>query len=218
MLMKSYFKFIILVLLLIVGFVIVRVFNIQNVSPEMIKQYVLSFGIYAPMIFILVYILRSVLFFPASIFTIAGGLTFGPVWGTLYVVIGASLGAYLSFFLSRILGREAISKWIGNRITGTKLEQEVGFKTVLILRLIPLFPFDGVSYVSGFTDIPFWKYALATIIGIIPGTFAFIYLGHSLNSPFSKTFFIAIGLLVLLIIVPSIYKKISAKKKEENYS
>ncbi|WP_461204841.1 TVP38/TMEM64 family protein [Clostridium sp. DL1XJH146] len=215
--MKSYFKFIILILLIIVGFVVVRVLNIQNVSPQVIKQFVLSFGIYAPMIYILAYILRSVLFFPASIFTIAGGLTFGPVWGTIYVVIGASLGAYLSFFLSRILGKEVINKWIGSRITGTKLDQEIGFKAVVIFRLIPIFPFDGVSYVSGFTDIPFWKYALATTIGIIPGTFAFIYLGYSLNNPISKTFFIAIGLLVLLMIVPSVYKKISAKKKEEKH-
>ncbi|MFA9397762.1 MAG: FAD-dependent oxidoreductase [Clostridiaceae bacterium] len=210
--MKKYIKFMILILLAVVGFVLVRTLKLENITPEAIKGYVLSFGIYAPLVFILVYILRSVLFFPASLFSLAGGLSFGPLWGTFYVVIGASLGAYLSFFLSRILGKDVINKWIGSRIAGTKLDKKVGFKTILALRLIPFFPFDGVSYVSGFTDVPFWKYALATTIGIIPGTFVYNYLGHSFNNPFSATFYLAIILLILFIVAPFVYKKITAKK------
>lgn len=211
---KSYLKLIVLVLFVMIGFIAIRVIGFENISPENIKQYVLSFGVYSPIIFILIYILRSVLFFPASIFSIAGGLAFGSVWGTIYVVIGASLGAYLSFFLSRKLGKEAIQKWIGKRIMGTQLNTEIGFRAILILRLIPLFPFDGVSYVSGFTNVPFWKYALATTIGIIPGTFTYNYLGHSLNEPFSSTFFIAIALLLLLMLIPTLYKKF--KKRRTN--
>jgi len=186
--------------------------GIEVLTPETIRDFILSFGWLAPVLYILLYTIRPLFLFPAVILSLTGGLTFGPWWGTLLDLVGASLGAYLAFGLARFAGREAIQKWMGKRLQlwDDRLEQS-GLKAIFLLRLIPLVPFDAVNYGAGLSKVRFRDYALATPIGIIPGAFAYNYLGHSLHQVFSPTFYLAIILAILLALVPLFFKKKKAK-------
>jgi uncharacterized membrane protein YdjX (TVP38/TMEM64 family) len=204
---KSLLKLAIFLLIVLAGWITLRVNGVHRLSPEAIQGYVLSFGWWAPFVYILFYTIRPLFLFPAVILSLTGGMTFGPMYGTIYDLIGASLGAYLAFSISRLLGREAMGRWFGSRVS--RLGEYVGmngFASLLILRLIPIVPFDAVNYGAGLTKISFREYALATTIGIIPGAFAYNFLGHSLHRIFSPKFFLAISFVLLLSILPPFYK------------
>ena len=157
--------------------------DLAQISPERVREFVLSFGVWAPAVYLLVYA-QPIIPLPASIVTITAGLAFGPWWGTLAAVGGAAARAYLQFFVARLLGREAVSKLLKGKVAA--LDQKIGengFKTVLLVRLIPNFPYDVQNYGLGFSQVRFGPYALATLLGILPASFALVYLGHSITDP-----------------------------------
>ncbi len=143
-------------------------------------------GPLAPIIFMAVYALASILFIPGTPLTLIGGALFGPLLGTVYVVLGATVGALGAFLLSRYFGGSLISSGTGQIVkrlrSYDKRLSDNGFMTVFVLRLIPLFPFNGLNFGLGLTRINLWVYVLATFIGIMPGTFAYVYFGSSLAS------------------------------------
>lgn len=214
---QSILKLLILLFLLIAAFAAWRIFGFQQLTPARIRSFILSFGRWAPFLYIFLYTVRPLILFPAVLLTLAGGLAFGPWPGTLYVVTGASLGAYLAFWVARKLGRDIVERWMGKRLQMLDDNAaEHGFRTVLILRLIPLLPFDAVDYGAGLSKIRFRDYAPATTLGMIPAAFAYNFLGHSLNELFSPTFYLAVGLVLLLLLSPGLYKwvkKLTAKKQ-----
>jgi uncharacterized membrane protein YdjX (TVP38/TMEM64 family) len=121
---------------------------------------------------------------PASVMTITGGLAFGPAWGTLAALGGATMRACSQFAVARLLGREVVARLLKGRVAS--LDQRIGehgFKAVLLIRLIPNLPFDVQNYGLGFSRVRFSAYAPATFLGMIPGSFAFVYLGYSLTDP-----------------------------------
>ncbi|MBD1373070.1 TVP38/TMEM64 family protein [Hazenella sp. IB182357] len=213
---RNNLKLVIWLFIIGVGVFVLQYFDLTQFTPDKIQAFILSFGVWAPILYIFLYAVRPLFFFPALILTLTGGLTFGPFWGTLYDLIGASLGAYLAFGISRWLGRDTVRKLIGKRLQSFEAQADkYGFRTILFLRLVPLVPFDVINYGAGLTKIRFRDYAIATTIGIIPGAFAFNYLGSSLHHIFSPTFFVAVGFVVLLSITPLIYKKWRTKKNED---
>jgi len=179
--------------------VAVRVLEIDmtQVSPERIKTFMLSFGLWAPLVYLAVYG-QPIVPLPASIMTIAGGLAFGPLWGTLGALCGATTRACGQFGIARALGREAVAKLLKGR--GAKLDAKIGehgFKAVLLVRLIPNVPFDMQNYALGFSRVRFTPFAFGTLLGMIPGSFAFVYLGYSLTDP--KNLW-KLGVAILVII------------------
>ncbi len=175
-------------LILLVGAVIlVRESNLGTFfQTEKLKALVVSFDMYAPLLYIGFYAVASVLFIPGSPITLAGGALFGPLYGTLYTIIGATLGATGGFILSRFIGGTFFSQKTGD--VTSKLQsynekiKEHGFVTVLFLRFVPLFPFNGLNFGLGLTKVSFKDYFFGTFFGIIPGTFAYVYFGDSLAS------------------------------------
>lgn len=130
------------------------------------------------------------------------------VEGSVYTIIGAVCGASLSFYIARFLGRTVVEKLIRGK--GKWFEDGVeknGFLVVFILRLIPLVPFDIISYGTGLSKIKFKDFVLATIVGIIPGILVFINLGDKALNIKSKQFVISVVLLVLLCLASFIMKK-----------
>ncbi|MCG8483646.1 MAG: TVP38/TMEM64 family protein [Clostridia bacterium] len=211
--MNKYIKIISLILMILFGVLLVHNIGLNHISPERIKAFILSFGWIAPIVYILLYTLRPITLFPASILSLGGGLAFGALFGTVYTVVGASLGAILAFLTARKLGSEAVEQLLGNKLT--KLDNKIeaqGFYAVLIMRLIPIFPFDAVSYWSGLSKVHFKHFVLATVIGIIPGTFVYNFMGDSLQNPQSFQFLLAVILMAILIIIPLLYKKIKGKE------
>jgi uncharacterized membrane protein YdjX (TVP38/TMEM64 family) len=145
-----------------------------------LEQWVQSAGLAAPLLFMLVYAIAAVFFLPGSVLTLAGGALFGPVLGTFYNLTGATLGALLAFLVARYLASDWVAQRAGGRlkqlITGVEAE---GWRFVAFTRLVPLFPFNLLNYALGLTRIRLWHYLLATYVCMLPGAFAYTYLGYA---------------------------------------
>lgn len=178
-----------------------------------IRDWILSFGVLAPIVYIVIYTIRPLLFFPASVLSIAGGLAFGSLFGTIYTVLGATSGAVLSFIVARTLGKSIANKdWQGK---GRKLQEQLeknGFFYVLFFRFVPLFNFDLISYSAGLSKVKFSSFLFGTLIGIIPGTFAYNFLGSSLVTGDPMVIGTAVVVFLILSVVPILIRNKYAKK------
>ncbi|TAA70509.1 TVP38/TMEM64 family protein [Planococcus salinarum] len=189
--------------------------SVFQVDVHDLRNWILSFGWWSPILYIAIYTVRPLIFFPASILSLAGGLAFGAWLGTLYTIIGATLGALLSFYVAQTLGKSLVrKKWGGN---AAKIQQQMernGFLYILLFRLIPVINFDLISYVAAIAKVRFLPFALATLIGIIPGTFAYNFLGSSFVTGNPKIILLAVLVFILLTVVPIIIRNQWAKKQE----
>lgn len=175
-----------LALLAIYLFLKSRDIKIWELSPQQARDYLLSFGLAkAAVIYLAVYIfsLRPFIPVPPTLMTIVGGFTFGPWLGLLLVVIGATLNASLSFLLARWLGKEHVDKIAKGWLDRLNLALgRADFKALLLIRLSPIGPpFDAVSYAAGLLEVHFRSFFFATAIGILPATFAYVYLGGAVT-------------------------------------
>lgn len=187
----------------LIGIVIWLSRSVFQVDANDLREWILSFGIWSPVLYILIYTVRPLIFFPASVLSIAGGLAFGAWLGTLYTIIGATLGAMLSFYVAKTLGKSFVRKsWTGNVGKIQSQMEQNGFFYVLLFRFIPVINFDLISYVAAFAKVRFASFALATFIGIIPGTFAYNFLGSSFVSGNPKIIVLAVVVFVILTVVP----------------
>src|SRR5947209_10188984 len=138
---------------------------------------------WGPVVFAAVYVLAC-LVLPGSLMTLAAGSLFGVVVGTAVVSLASVTGACLAFWLGRTLARGLVEKRLAGNRRFRALDQAVaagGFKIVLLTRLSPLFPFTLLNYAFGLTKIRFRDYALASWLGMLPGTVMYVYLGSTLQ-------------------------------------
>jgi uncharacterized membrane protein YdjX (TVP38/TMEM64 family) len=171
-----------------IGIVSAAVYFFDVVSvfrPEIVTEEIARFGVLAPVVFIAVYVCASVLFVPGTPLTLLAGVLFGSVYGVVYTVIGATLGAVAMFCVSRFFGRSIFAEYVVSRaVSLQRYDTHIarnGFMTVLLLRFIPLFPFNGLNVAFGLTAVRFSDYVLGTVLGIIPGSIAYVVLGHSIG-------------------------------------
>jgi pyruvate/2-oxoglutarate dehydrogenase complex dihydrolipoamide dehydrogenase (E3) component/uncharacterized membrane protein YdjX (TVP38/TMEM64 family) len=144
------------------------------------ETYVQSLGAIAPVMVVLAYVLSTVLFIPGSALTIGSGTLFGLTTGFVVVFLGANLGAMCSFLLARTLLRDKVARWAEGNPKFRSLDQAIGkqgFKMVLLTRLSPVFPFVLLNYFLGLTAVRTAPYVLANLIGMLPATFLFVYIG-----------------------------------------
>lgn len=173
-------------------------------------------SVWAPAVYVVAYAGATALALPGSVLTIVGGAVFGFGWGAALVTIGANIGANAAFALARGLGRDGIERLIGARLQGLdRATATHGFMGLLILRLIPLVPFNALNFGSGLTAIRWRDYALATVIGIVPGTLVYVFFADALMQGSTEAsaearirLFVAGGLLVALSLVPFIAKRL----------
>jgi uncharacterized membrane protein YdjX (TVP38/TMEM64 family) len=131
----------------------------------------------ARLLYVAGYVLGTVLLVPGTVLSFAGAVLFGAYEGTLYTWIGAVIGAVLAFLLAKALGRDFVNQLLGGRFEAfDRRIRGQGFFGLLIIRLVPLFPFNGVNFGCGLTGMRLRDYVLATAIGIVPGTFVYQYL------------------------------------------
>lgn len=135
--------------------------------------------------FAVIYVAATILFLPGLILTVAAGFLFGWFWGTVAVSAASTIGALGAFFIGRYLARDVIRKKVADHpkfyAVYRAIERE-GFKVVLLTRLVPLFPFNLLNYAYGLTDVSWRKYLLASWLGMIPGTVAYVYVGATAGS------------------------------------
>lgn len=143
-----------------------------------------SLGVWGPLVFIAGYAIATVALVPGSLLTLAAGAIFGLGWGTLYVFVGATLGACLAFLVARHLARGAVERRLRGDARFAAVDAAVGregLKIVTLLRLAPIFPFNLLNYGLGLTKVRFRDYALACF-GMLPATFLYVYYGRALGS------------------------------------
>lgn len=165
-----------------------------------VRQWVDSLGVWGPVVFAVCYALAVTALMPGSVLTASAGALFGLPLGAAAVLVGATAGAALSFGLARWLGRPAVARYAGSGRLA-RLDAYLsrrGFVAVLVLRLVPLFPFSVINYGAGVAGVRFSSYVTATALGIIPGTLVYTGVGGALGDPGSPLLWIALaGLLVL---------------------
>ncbi len=131
------------------------------------------------LVFIAIYTLRPLIFFPASLLTLAIGALCGPLWGSVFAIIGSNLSATLAYFVGRMLGQDVVPSESQNTLQRyLQRMRQNSFETIFVMRLIFL-PYDLVNYAAGFLKINYGAFILATILGSIPGTVSFVLFGAS---------------------------------------
>ncbi len=161
----------------------VNSFNLQDLLRNAL-QWIDNLGAIAPIAFILIYIIATVAFLPGSILTLGAGVVFGIIEGSIYVFVGATIGATLAFLVGRYLARGWISKKIAGNQKFSAIDRAVGnegLKIVLLTRLSPVFPFNLLNYGLGITRVSLKDYVLGSV-GMIPGTIMYVYIGSLAGS------------------------------------
>jgi uncharacterized membrane protein YdjX (TVP38/TMEM64 family)/rhodanese-related sulfurtransferase len=145
-----------------------------------LEAWIQGAGAIAPLLFILVYALATVLFLPGTVLTLAGGALFGPVLGTFCNLTGATLGATLAFLISRYLASDWVAAKSGGRVKQLiKGVEGEGWRFVAFVRLVPLFPFNLLNYTLGLTRLRLLPYVIASYLFMLPGAVAYTYLGFA---------------------------------------
>jgi uncharacterized membrane protein YdjX (TVP38/TMEM64 family) len=207
---------------ILVAFILAAVYVVRYTSVKEfltlkeMKRFLDTSGFWAPFIFIIIYTLGICFFVPGTIITALGAAIFGPYRGFVYVFAGAMLGATVTFFIGRYLGRDFAASIIGDRLK--KYDEAIernGFATVLYLRLI-YFPFTAMDFGMGLTRVRFRDYFWGTFLGILVGTFVFtffvgtlkeVWSGGDWGQLLSAKVFLSIGLFIFSLFIPKMIKR-----------
>jgi uncharacterized membrane protein YdjX (TVP38/TMEM64 family) len=192
---------------------------LQDGSLTDFKRLILSWGVAAPLMSILLMILQAVIApLPAFLITASNGLVFGVYWGTVISWVGAMLGAFVSFMISRLFFEAFAKRLLGEKKSMKYLDRissKYGFKVVLIARLLPFISFDFVSYVAGLSTIKIRSFLLATGIGMLPATIVYTVVGYEMENlkKYSEGLFtFSIAAVIALVLMWAIQKILTRSK------
>lgn len=169
--------------------------------------------------FVGVYVALVVIFAPGTFITITAAALFGFATGLAVTLVGAAIGCSLTFFISRRLGREGIVELLGDRFT--RIDEFVGereFQSVLVLRIMPIMPFNVVNYGIGLTRVRFSRYFLATVIGMAPGSTLTTFTVSQASEPGSTGFLFGVGLTVITVGLSVIFARRIASSRSVDAS
>jgi uncharacterized membrane protein YdjX (TVP38/TMEM64 family) len=187
-----------------------------TLSSENLDQFIGGFGPWAIGIFALAFLVASPIPFMGVILSATGGLLFGALPGAALSILISTATSLVPFTMSRRMGRE----WVEAKLKGSKLNkyyemmksEKGGFTFILLLRLVPVLPWELQNYVAGVTPIAIPKYLLATILGCTPMTLSLALLGAAAKKPDSWQFPAAIGLVVVVLVVPILIMVVKSRK------
>jgi uncharacterized membrane protein YdjX (TVP38/TMEM64 family) len=199
---KRLMGFGVIAVVLIVGYIALsRQGTVEFLSNgTALKNWIQQLGILGPLAIIGLMTLAIVMSpIPSAPIALVSGAVYGHSFGTVYVALGAELGAIVAFFTARLLGADTLKRWLGGRYDKYMLgSQTTLMGIVFVSRLLPFISFDMVSYAAGITSLSFWRFAIATLAGIIPSSYLLAHFGSELAS--AETSSIAITLLLLGVI------------------
>jgi uncharacterized membrane protein YdjX (TVP38/TMEM64 family) len=200
------------VLIFLAAFIAVIVFAARafysqytELNSANLDAFIRGFGAQAVLVYSLAYLLSSPIPFLAPVLAATGGLLFGPFIGTLLAIFIAALTSLVPFMIARRLGRE----WVAGKLKGRRLDsfyqranQGSGFSFILLLRLVPVMPWELQNYVAGVTRVSVVTYLLATLLGSAPLSIALVILGAAAKNPTSWQFFAALALTGVILVTP----------------
>jgi uncharacterized membrane protein YdjX (TVP38/TMEM64 family) len=223
---SSWIRWAVVLVIAAIGLWFVRQFHVQSLLQKLLDR-VASFGVWAPVLFVTLYVLATVLLIPGSVLTLGAGAVFGLGWGFVWVTLGANLGAQAAFLIGRFVARDWVSRKIADHAGFAAIDRVVGdegWKIVGLTRLSPVFPFTFLNYAFGLTGVSLRHYAAATFIGMIPGTILYVYLGALANAGIknkdrtpAQWAMLIVGLLAAVIVtayITRIAKREMARKME----
>ena len=186
-------------------------------NSENLDAFIRGFGAQAILVYVLAYLLSSPIPFLAPILAATGGLLFGPLLGTALAISSAALTSLVPFLIARRLGRD----WVAAKLKGGRLDslyqranQGSGFTFILLLRLVPVMPWELQNYVAGVTRVSLGTYLAATLLGSAPLTVALGILGNAARQPTSWRFFAAVALTAFITLAPILYVALRNRKNK----
>jgi uncharacterized membrane protein YdjX (TVP38/TMEM64 family) len=204
----------VVLLFVVSGAVGVWVFE-GEINAQAVEVWVASLGVLAPIGFVLLYGIATVALVPGGVFDLAGGALFGPYFGSLINLAGATLGAALSFLVARYAARDWVEIRAGPRLQAVVRSVDAdGWQFVAFVRLVPIFPYSVMNYLLGLTHIPFHHYMIATVVFMAPSTVVYTWIGHAGREAIAGDTdnlwygLIALGLLATMIFLPRLYKRL----------
>jgi len=169
-----------------------------------LRDHITKLGAWGPLTVIALMVLAIMVSpIPSAPIAMAAGAAYGHVWGTVYVILGAEIGALAAFGIGRWLGAATLRRWFGDRLSvGLMGSQNTLMIIVLVSRLLPFVSFDIISYAAGLTVITFWRFAVATLVGIVPASFLLAHFGGEMATGESDRILISVVALGALTLIP----------------
>jgi len=194
--------------------------NRDRLDPAVVQATVRDLGLLAPVAHVVLFAVGTVVFVPGALFGVVGGMLFGPAWGTLLNLLGATLGATVAFLLARSVAQDKIRQRAGAKLDRLMAGVEAeGWRFVAFVRLVPLFPFNLLNYALGLTRIPLTAYVLASLVSMLPGTFVYTWLGYAgrealvQNEAALRYGLIGLALLAAVAFLPRLVRRLRDDEK-----
>jgi len=174
------------------------------INTEKFRDYIIQLNVWG-IVLIIALMAFAILFklLPSAAVALASGAVYGHTWGTIYIIIGAWTGAVIAFSITRLLGNDALCRLSGQRIL-VKQEQSQSWLMwgLFVSRLIPVIPYDIVSYAMGLTPLKFWRFSIATLVGVIPTSFFLAHVGGELAETNVKEMLSGMMIAGLVLLLP----------------
>jgi len=205
-------KFVILIASVMGLFFLIQFLGFNSISLGL-RLFISRFYIWGPLYFILSFIIGTIFFVPGILMTMLGGILFGTFEGGLYVIGAATIGSYFAFIIARKLGRGFVEALLTEETFKETLKYNNrlasdGFNAMIYLRLMPLYPFNGLNFSLALTRVSRTDYIKGTLVGIIPGVFAYAFLGNALVILSIWKILFGILFLIGLALVTQFYYKV----------
>jgi uncharacterized membrane protein YdjX (TVP38/TMEM64 family) len=173
-------------------------------NPAALRDHIAKLGTWGPLMVIALMVLAIMVSpVPSAPIALAAGAAYGHVWGTVYVILGAELGALAAFGIARWLGAATLRRWFGDRLSvGLMGSQNTLMIIVLVSRLLPFVSFDIISYAAGLTVITFWRFAVATLVGVVPASFLLAHFGGEMVTGEADRITISVVALGVITLIP----------------
>ncbi len=212
---NSIIKLTIFIFIVVSAIVVAKITGLDDyLDKDKLQTHVKDFGLWGPLVYILIFSIAPSLFLPGLPITIAGGLAFGPIYGTIYTIIGATIGASIAFLVARYFARGFVEGLFMEQPLLQTIDKGIekkGWLFVAITRLIPIFPFNLLNYAFGLTKIKFSHYIIASFFCMLPATAAYVVFSSSIfdliKGKISPELIIGIVLIAVVSIIPVLYKK-----------
>lgn len=214
-----FFAGIVVLVSLVAGYVVLRQSGFLEwlQDDETVVGAIERFGAAGPVL-IIGLMMAAIVFspLPSAPIALAAGAVYGHIWGTVYVAAGAEAGALIAFGIGRFLGNEVLHSSLGERVSGTFLNrflysQNALTAAVFVSRLMPFLSFDLISYAAGLSPLRTWRFAVATLMGIIPASFALAHFGQALTTDSSRAFGQTVLILGIVTLIPIAWKMAPAR-------
>lgn len=197
------------------------IYFLGGIKPEQVQFWLKKLGIWAPIAYVFLYTIGTILILPSTPLNLSGGALFGIWWGTLWTTIAAIVAAVVTFAFTRTIGREYIANKFAGRWEAIDAEmQQGGLFYMFAIRLLPIIPYGIVNFAAGLTSIRFRDYFIGTLLGTVPGILPFVMMGSGLTALSSGNvvpFMFALALIGMLVGVATWYRRrrLSPKKALE---